>query len=409
MRLGATIVALALMAAEGAGAQSLGVSGDLSVEARWYPQSPAFDGQRSGTGGLVAEPTLYGEIAQNTSFTLTPLYRYDSADSRRTHADLREAYLLMHGDWGENSWELRLGLDRVFWGVAELHNLVDIVNQLDLVEHPRDRPKLGQPMAHLTVSGNWGIAEMFLLPYHRKRTFPGHGGRLRAGRPIEKNAVYESGAEERHVDFAARYSHTVGLLDFGLSAFVGTSREPSFLAAQQSGPSSPIDTALVPFYEQIRQFGIDAQLTTGPLLYKMEAIHRSGARNLLGQEEDYRAFIFGLEHTLYGLFGSPADLTVLSEWLYDERGRRAASIWANDLFLAAFLAFNDVQGTELAAGILGDLSRDYRALNLELKRRITGNWSVRFEAIVNLKSDPEDLTYDGRRDSFLGVGLTYSF
>ena len=75
-------------------------------------------------------------------------------------ADLREAYLLMHGDWGESFWELRLGLDRVFWGVAELHNLVDIVNQLDLVEHPRDRPKLGQPMAHLTVSGDWGIAEI---------------------------------------------------------------------------------------------------------------------------------------------------------------------------------------------------------------------------------------------------------
>ena len=293
--------------------------------------------------------------------------------------------------------------------MAELHNLVDIVNQLDLVEHPRDRPKLGQPMAHLTVSGDWGIAELFLLPYHRKRTFPGPGGRLRSGRPIDSNAVYESGAEEHHVDFAARYSQAVGLLDFGLSAFVGTSREPSFLVGPPSGPFPAVDTTLIPYYEQIRQFGIDAQLTTGPLLYKMEAIHRSGARNLLGQEENYRAFIFGLEHTIYGLFGSAADLTVLGEWLYDDRGRRAASIWANDLFVAAFLAFNDVQGTELAAGVLGDLSRDYRALNLELKRRISGNWSMRFEAIVNLQSDPEDLTYDGRRDSFLGVGFTYSF
>ena len=409
MRPGAMIGALLLVAAAGTAAQPLDLSGDLSLQARWYPQSPAFPEQRSGTGGLVAEPTLYGEVSKSTSFTLTTLYRYDSADSRRTHADVREAYMLMYGDWGENSWELRLGLDRVFWGVAELHNLVDIVNQLDLVEHPRDRPKLGQPMAHLTVSGGWGIAEAFVLPYHRKRTFPGPRGRLRSGRPIEKDALYESGAEERHVDFAARYSHAVGLLDFGLSAFVGTSREPSFLVGRQTDPPAEIDIALIPFYEQIRQFGIDAQLTTGPLLYKMEAIHRSGARNLLGQEEDYRAYIFGLESTLYGVFGSPADLTVLGEWLYDDRGRRAASIWANDLFVAAFLAFNDVQGTELAAGILGDLSHDYRALNLEFKRRITGSWSVRLEAIVNLKSDPEDLTYDGRRDSFLGVGFTFSF
>ena len=31
------------------------------------------------------------------------------------------------------------------------------------------------------------------------------------------------------------------------------------------------------------------------------------------------------------------------------------------------------------------------------------------EAIANLSSDPDDLTYDGRRDSFLGVDFTFSF
>ncbi len=409
MRLGAAIAVLALTAAAATEAQPLDLSGDLSLQARWYPQSPAFPGQRSSTGGFVVEPTLYGEVGQSASYTVTPLYRYDSADSRRTHADLREAYLLMHGYWNDNSWELRLGFDRVFWGVAELHNLVDIVNQLDLIEHPRDRPKLGQPMAHLTISGDWGIAESFLLPYHRKRTFPGRGGRLRGDRLVGKKATYESGAEERHVDVAFRYSHTLGVLDFGLSAFAGTSREPSFLAAQEPSPLPESEAPFVPHYEQIRQFGVDAQITTGPLLYKLEAIHRSGTRNLLGEEEDYRAFIFGAERSLYGLFGSAADLTLLAEWLYDERGRRAPSIWANDLFIAGFLAFNDVPGTELGLGVLGDLSHDYRALNFELRRRLSASWTVRLEAIVNLSSDPRDLTYAGRRDSFLGIDFTYSF
>ena len=305
MRLGGAIIAAlgviyGLMAAAGAEAQSLDLSGDLSLQARWYPQPPAFPGQRSGTGGLVVEPTLYGEVGQTSSFTLTPLYRYDSTDSQRTHADLREAYLLMFGDWGDNSWELRLGLDRVFWGVAELHNIVDIVNQLDLVEHPRNRPKLGQPMAHLTISGDWGIAESFLLPYHRKRTFPGPSGRLRSRFQIDNDARYESGAEERHVDVAFRYSNTFGPLDLGLSAFSGTNREPSFLVGQQPTPSPGIEHPVIPYYGQIRQFGFDAQLTTEGLLYKMEAIHRAGAHNLLGQEEDYLAFIFGAERTLFG-------------------------------------------------------------------------------------------------------------
>ncbi len=403
-----TIAALALVAA-GAEAQDFDFSGDLSLQGRRYPESPAFPGQRSNASGIVLEPTLYAESAQGSSFTFTPFYRYDSADSQRTHADVREAYFLTYGDWGESAWELRLGVDRVFWGVAELNNLVDIVNQLDLVEHPRDRPKLGQPMAHLTISGDWGIAEAFVLPYHRERTFPGPAGRLRSGLPIADDALYESSDEEQHVDYAARYSNYVGLLDFGLSAFVGTSREPSFLFADPSEPLSPGDAALIPYYEQIRQFGIDAQITTETWLYKMEAIYRSGVRNLFGQEEAYRASILGVERSLYGLFGSARDLTLLAEWHHDGRGRRAPTVWDNDVFIAGFLAFNDVQGTELIAGVLGDLSHDYRAVNFDLKRRLAGNWSMRIESIVVVSTDPEDLTYDGRRDSFIGFDFTYSF
>ena len=409
MRCGAAIAALVIMAAACAEAQTLDLSGDLSLQGRWYPQSPAFPDQRSGTGGLVLEPTLYGDVAQRTSVTVTAFFRYDTADSQRTHADLREAYVLTYGDWEENSWELRLGVDRVFWGVAELHNLVDIVNQVDLVEHPRDRPKLGQPMAHLTITGDWGIAETFVLPYHRKLTFPGRTGRHRSGHLVGDGALYESGAEERHVDFAFRYGHAVDLLDFGLSTFVGTSREPAFLAGRQSAPLPATDTPLIPYYEQIRQLGLDAQLTTEPWLYKLEAIWRSGARNLLGREEDYGAAILGLERTLYAVFESREDLTVLAEWHRDGRGRRATSAYDNDLFIAGAIAFNDVQGTELVAGILGDLRHDYRALSMELKRRLSAGWSMRLEGIAILSADPQDLTYGGRRDSYLGAEFTYGF
>ena len=404
MRFGGAVAALLLMAAASAEAQTFDLSGEVSLQARWYPESPAFQGQRSSTGGLVLEPTLYGEVAQNTSFTLTPFYRLDSADSERSHADLREAYLLTFGEWDEDSWELRLGFDSVFWGVAELNNLVDIVNQPDLVEHPRHRPKLGQPMAHLTISGDWGIAEAFVLPYHRKRTFPGRKGRHRSRFRIDDDASYESGADEHHVDFAFRYGNAVDLLDFGLTAFIGTSREPSFPANLQA-EGKP----LVPHYEQIRQYGIDAQLTTDPWLYKMEAIHRSGARNLLGREEDYSAFMFGMERTFETLFGSRADLTFLAEWYHDRRERRATGPWANDVFIMGVVAFNDVPGTELAAGLLGDLRYDSHALNLELKRRLSDSWTVRLEAIMNLSADPQDLTYDGRRDSFLGMEFSFSF
>ena len=335
--------------------------------------------------------------------------RYDSADSRRTHADLREAFLLVYGAWGESFWDLRLGVGRVFWGVAELHNLVDIVNQFDLIEHPREEAKLGQPMAHLTLSGDWGVAELLALTYHRERTFAGPSGRLRAGRLILDDALYESGDEERHLDVAARYSNSVGLVDFGLSAFAGTNREPFFVPAVQPGQIPDANTSLIPYYEQIRQFGLDAQLTAGPWLIKLEAIHRSGARNLLGQEEGYRAAILGGERTFYAVFGSVADLTLLAEWHDDGRGQRATNVWANDVFVAAHLAFNDAPGTEIAAGLLGGLSRNYRALSVELRRRLSNRWSMRLELIANVNVDPEDITYDARRDSFLAFDFNYNF
>ena len=406
MRFGAAIALLGFLSATSIFAQKFDVTSEFSLQGRWYPESPAFLEQSSISLGAVAKTTLHVEMTSKSSFTVTPLYRYDNADSHRTHGDIREAYFLVYGDWKNTSWELQLGQASVYWGVAELYNLVDIVNQVDLVEHPRNRPKLGQPMLHLTISGDWGIAESFLLPYHRKRTFPGLEGRLRSRFPIDNNAKYEHDEEEDHLDVAFRYTNSIGPYDFGLSMFVGTNREPTFLVGEQSETSMQRQLMLQPFYEQIDQFGVDLQLTTAGLLYKLEAIQRSGMSNLLGVKEKYHAVILGTEHTRYNLFDSAANLTILAEWLYDARGSRATSVWTNDLFLSGFLSFNDIAGTELVVGLLADLDHDYRALNIEFKRRLSDSWTMRFESIAYLSSDRADLTYDSRRDSFVGIDIT---
>ncbi len=123
------------------------LSGRLSVESRGFPAAPPFPGQRSLATGFVVSPTLYVDHVSAGSFTLTPVIRYDHSDQRRTHFDLQEAYLLLFGDAGEGVWEAPLGVDQVFWGVTESQRLVDIVNQVDFVEHPNGEAKLGQPMA----------------------------------------------------------------------------------------------------------------------------------------------------------------------------------------------------------------------------------------------------------------------
>ena len=381
-------------------------SGSLDVDSRWYPQLNAHPEQRAHASGFAAEPKLHLKGAGEWSLTVAPFLRYDGADSRRTHADLREAYFLTYGAIGEGEWELRLGVDRVFWGVTESQHLVDIINQTDLVEHPNKESKLGQPMAHLTFSAEWGILEFFALTYHRARTYPGRHGRLRSAIPIDEEHVsYESAAGEWRVDLAARYSHSLGPLDFGLSVFDGTSRDPFITPhVDERGMVS-----LRQHYERIRQFSVDAQLTIESWLLKLEAIQREGARNLLGMKEDFAAFVIGGEYTFNSIFGSAADLGLLAEWNYDERSERSNSEFQNDLFFAVRLALNDTQSTEVIAGVLADVDHTTRTLSIELKRRLSDQWSVKLEAIVLMDVDEEDIIHDTRRDSFVALNVTYNF
>lgn len=409
----------------------LDFTGRLSAESRWFPQSALFPGQGAHASGFAAEPNLYVEDEAGRILNVTPYFRYDSADGRRTHFDLREAYFLFSGPLGSGGWELRLGVDRVFWGVVESRHLVDIVNQIDLVEHPDEKTRMGQPMAYATWSSDWGVLELLGMSYHRKRTFPGSKGRLRASLVVADGRVeYESSSGKWHPDFAARYSHTLGLMDFGVSVFDGTAREPALgvdlpvasvppVPPNQGGPSvtpgMPVPPgptgppALYPIYNQIRQYGLDAQWTTGSLLLKLEAIRRSGAPNLAGVEETYNAFVLGGEYTFFSLWDSDADLTLFAEWDRDGRGRRATNFYENDLFAALRLMLNDVQGTEATVSVLHDLDKNQRIFGFELARRLTDRFSLDLGAVAITNIDRDDLYYDLRQDGFVQLGIDYHF
>ena len=410
--LGALVSMLPTAAYTAGFADGIDISGRLSTETWLYPQSAEYPGQRSYAGGLALETTVYAESEGGTSITLTPFLRYDAGDPERTYADLREAYLLMYGDAGDGEWELRLGIDRVFWGVTELRSLVDIINQSDIAEHPNEKTKMGQPMAHLTWSGDWGALELFATTWHRARTYPGRRGRQRYEFVVERDMVsYESGAKKWNIDLAGRYSGLFGPLDIGLSLFRGTNREPSLMPRF-------VDSGLVlaPHYEKIRQFGVDAQLTRGSLLLKLEAIYRAGARNTRFiqplndfEEENYTAFVLGGEYTFYSVLGSNSDLVLFAEWSRDGRGRWATHALENDVFLAARLGLNDTQSTEFVVSVLGSLDSSSRVIAGEFKRRLSDSWFLHVETSAYLDIDEDDFIYYVRRDSYVRVNLAYSF
>ena len=241
---------------------------------------------------------------------------------------------------------------------------------------------------------------------------------------------YESGADERHLDLAARYSHSFGPLDIGLSISrrhqSGAGFPTGIVAAdprRQRGTNSRRRRAgrrwlRIPWLRTTRRSGSSgwtAQVTAEAWLFKLEAIHRAGApsrpsqRHPLGKEADYTAFAFGTEYTFYSVFESTTDLGLLGEWNHDERGRQSTNKFQNDLFLAARLAFNDVNGAELVAGLVADADYATRTLNVEWSRRLSDKWSVRLEGVGFLEADKADPVSVTRRDSFIALEFVYHF
>ena len=377
------------------------ITGTVSFENRGYLDDPAYNGQRSSLTSLTANVTFYFEDENYRSFTLTPVLRYDAVDSERNLADLKEAYFLTFGDIGQSEWELRLGFDQVFWGVVESRNIVDIVNQTDVADHPDEKSKLGQLMAHLTVTGDLGTWELFAMPFHRLRTFPGTNGRFRTLFPVDNNrATYESEHEEKNVDWAAQYSNSIGPLDFGISTFYGTSREPKLV---------PTDGVLIPHYETIRQYGLYGQVTTGPYLFKLEAIDRRGASNKFGEKENFKAYVLGAEYSFYSIFDSQIDMTLFFERTYDTRKSRATNAFEDDLFLTSLFTFNDVNSTEFVVGTLVSRDRESQTLALEFSRRLTDEWALEIDSLFVLNAKSNDVLKPVENDSFIALKLNYSF
>ena len=143
------------------------IRGYAVVDGRLFPEEGVFSGQSRHQVSSAVEPEYYIEWPGYTSLTITPFMRVDAADSRRTHADLREFLLRIV----PGNWMIASGLGKVFWGVTESKHLVDVINQTDVIEGPAGEDKFGQPMVNLSVTNDWGFVDIFIMPYFRERIF----------------------------------------------------------------------------------------------------------------------------------------------------------------------------------------------------------------------------------------------
>ncbi|HCU91100.1 MAG TPA: hypothetical protein DGR97_14205 [Gammaproteobacteria bacterium] len=385
------LIALAGLAPNAVTANPWELSGFVSGEMRGFVHEAPYLRQHEGNISFSIQPEIYLQWDRgDQSLLLVPFARWDQGDDRRTHIDLRELTYLK----SSINWELRLGVRKLFWGVAESNHLVDIINQTDLVENIDTEDKLGQPMVNVALIQDWGTVDFYALIGFRERTFPGVRGRLRSGLRVDSSsATYDSSAEDDHIDWTLRYSHAIGDFDVGLYHFWGTSREPVFRVSQTSAR----ETVLAPHYDLIHQTGADAQATKGNWLLKFEAIRRSG------QGGTYVGTVGGFEYTLVGLFDTVVDLGILGEYHFDDRGKKALSPFNNDFFTGARVVLNDTQDTTVLGGISIDLNGRSRMFNIEASRRIGSRWKVEVEFRVFWDVHPSDPFFGFHRDDYLQI------
>jgi len=311
------------------------------------------------------------------------------ADSKRTHADVREAY------WRfvRRDWEVLIGVNTVFWGVTESQHLVDVINQIDQVEGVDGEDKLGQPMIHLKQYHDWGVLDFLVLPGFRERTFQAAEGRLRFPFVVDTSApIYDSSDENNHVDYAFRFSQTYGDLDLGVSLFKGTNRDPQF------DPGSGI-----PHYVQMTQVALDMLLIADDWIWKLEIIHRDT------DPSAYQALTGGFEYTFYGVYDSDINIGSLAEYSYDSRDEGQRGVFDRDLFVGARLAFNDAQSSELLAGIIYDTEKHSQSFRLEGNRRFGDSWKGTIEMQVFSNVDPSDPLAAFEKDDFLLLEIARFF
>lgn len=333
---------------------------EVAIEARSFFEDATRAVQTDDDYSLVLEAEFVHEFKSgNGRAVFSPFLRWDSEDDERQHFDLREAYF----NWYIGSWEVLAGVSKVFWGSVESAHLVDVINQTDQVENLDGEDKLGQPMVRVSWYSPIGNLEAYVLPLFRERTAPGQRGRLRFDfGPLALNqdgAVYEDKDEDKHVDYAFRYSNSFAGFDVGLGFFDGTSRDPRLV------PDAPFPgtTQILPFYEQIQQYSIDVTGQLGGWLIKAEGYRRTD------MFETYGAFAGGFEYSIIGVLGSSADVGFLVEYLKDTRDSQA-TLFQDDVFVGSRIAFNDVKGTEILVGLIEDRQDNSRLGLLEASRRL---------------------------------------
>ena len=116
-----------------------------------------------------------------------------------------------------------------------------------------------------------------------------------------------------------------------------------------------------------------------------------------------------MEYLYNRLFEKKWDISTFIEYSNDDRNNDSLDILQNDLFIAARLVFNDIEGTELTTSATFDLDGGGNTALTEFSSRLSENMRVTGLYQAYWSTNNKDILYSFRRDNYFGLKVVKYF
>ncbi len=452
---GCLLAPVAVSAQSDLSSPGLSVSGQFDFGLRSYLDDGRYAGQSDAGAQVFFGTTVNATMPLGTGQVVLQFSASADTDGARDAFNLQRAYYTRSfGDW-----DLLAGMNVDTWGVAESRSVMNVLNPQDGTDVIYGGDFVGTPMINASYYSDFGTFSAYALTGFVEPVSPGASSRLRAPFPVaDGQAVYQEG-DGRHLDFAFRWRNNFalgdGALDVAASYFNGTSRTPvgllgcaptggvtdatcdavnaAVVDAFRSGdpavssvrdlfdqladlPEDVVEQAvqqvsaipglgIVPYYQHIQQGGLSAVYARGDLQVRTEL-----AFTKPDNMDGYWSGVVGGDYTFHGIGPADASLTLVAEYLWDDRSMRAPSVlFGNDLFLGLNLFLNDSRDTAIRLGGFHDLDSDAQLFQLSASTRL--NDAVRLDlTALHVRADgwSDPLSFVDR-DSFVELKISTYF
>ena len=359
-------------------------SGSLEITGSYFPKSldASFD------TNITAEAKVIGyEELDDFQLEYEIIIRKSLNDNGKDIVEPRQLFLSK--TFG--NIDAYLGYRHAFWGVAESRNLVDLINQQDMAAGISPDNKLGAPSISIETYLGSGELQYWYIPRFRERTFNDANAHPGFGIPVSP-AQFAHVKGSKASDKALRYANSIGDIDYALSMFDGTVREPLIRVNEMGG--------IIPYYERTRSIGLELQYTGDSILYKLESL--TGTQG----EEFFNAVVLGTEKIVYSVFETQWDMGLIIEYQYDDR---AQALIDRIITSGVRLTANDEFDTSLLVLYTVDANSNQSLFGLEASRRLRSGMTLDLNYSL-YHSDVQNLPfYSLIDDSEVKVTLGYYF